>query len=152
MPKDSKLLGRGLKGLASFHSGPGCPGPPSTKPAPILHKPKWPPPSPATPVNWEKGKASVLIIGGGSSHKFHEFFGKADSATLEAAGLTTHYTEDNDQAIEELANADVAIISVNRTGFDTPEYRKALMDRIDAGKGVIMLHPGTWYGYRIGPN
>lgn len=153
MPEGFEALGAaGLRDLLAFIAAQAGPEPSaSTKPAPVLHKPKWPPPIPATPVNWEKGKASVLIIGGGSSHKFHEFFGKADSATLEAAGLTTHYTEDNEQATEELANADVAIISVNRTGFDTPEYRKALMDRIDAGKGVIMLHPGTWYGYKNWP-
>ena len=153
MPEGFEALGAaGLRDLLAFIVAQAGPEPSaSTKPAPVLHKPKWPPPIPATPVNWEKGKASVLIIGGGSSHKFHEFFGKADSATLEAAGLTTHYTEDNEQAIEELANADVAIISVNRTGFDTPEYRKALMGRIDAGKGVIMLHPGTWYGYKNWP-
>ena len=154
MPEGFEALGAaGLRDLLAFIVAQAGPEPTaSTKPAPILHKPKWPPPIPATPVNWEKGKASVLIIGGGSSHKFHEFFGKADSAALETAGLTTHYTEDNEQAIEELANADAAIISVNRTGFDTPEYRKALMDRIDAGKGVIMLHPGTWYGYKNWPN
>lgn len=154
MPEGFEALGAaGLRDLLAFIVAQAGPEPTaSTKPAPILHKPKWPPPIPATPVNWEKGKASVLIIGGGSSHKFHEFFGKADSAALETAGLTTHYTEDNEQAIEELANADVAIISVNRTGFDTPEYRKALMDRIDAGKGVIMLHPGTWYGYKNWPD
>jgi putative membrane-bound dehydrogenase-like protein len=153
MPEGFEALGAaGLRDLLAFIVAQAGPEPSaSTKPAPILHKPKWPPPIPATPVNWERGKPSVLIIGGGSSHKFHDFFGKADSATLEAAGLTTHYTEDNQQAIEELANADVAIISVNRAGFDTPAYRKALMDRIEAGKGVIMLHPGTWYGYKEWP-
>lgn len=118
---------------------------------PSRAKPKWPDPIPATPVKWEKGKTSVLIISGGSSHEFEKFFGKTDSKTLEAAGLTVHYTEDNAQAIKELANADVAIISVNRTGFDTPEYRRALMDRIADGKGVIMHHPGTWYGYKEWP-
>jgi type 1 glutamine amidotransferase len=102
-------------------------------------------------VNWEAGKTSVLIISGGSSHQFHKFFGGSDSKTLESAGLTVHYTEDNAQATKELANADVVIISVNRTGFDTPEYRKALMDRIASGKGVIMHHPGTWYGYKEWP-
>ena len=124
---------------------------PSTPPASNRRKPRWPPPIPATPVNWETGKTSVLIISGGSSHEFHKFFGQTDSKTLEAAGLTVHYTEDNKQATKELANADVAIISVNRTGFDTPAYRKALMDRIEAGKGVIMHHPGTWYGYKEWP-
>lgn len=102
---------------------------------------------PATPVTWEAGKTKVLVIGGGSSHNFAEFFGKTDVATLKAAGFSVHYTEDRDQAATELAGADVAIISVNRKFFDTIAYRKALFDFAAAGKGIIMLHPGTWYGF-----
>ena len=102
---------------------------------------------PATPVSWEAGKTKVLLIGGGSSHNFAKFFGGTDSATLKAAGFTVHYTEDRDQAAAELKNADVAVISTNRKFFDTLEYRKALVDFVNAGKGVIMLHPGTWYGF-----
>jgi type 1 glutamine amidotransferase len=102
---------------------------------------------PATPISWEPGKTKVLIIGGGSSHDFAKFFGGTDSATLKGAGFTTHYTEDRDQAASELKNADVAVVSVNRKFFDTPAYRKALMDFAAAGKGIIMLHPGTWYGF-----
>jgi uncharacterized protein len=102
---------------------------------------------PATPATWEAGKTKVLVIGGGSSHNFAEFFGKTDVATLKTAGFSVHYTEDRDQAATELANADVAIISVNRKFFDTAAYRKALFDFAAAGKGIIMLHPGTWYGF-----
>lgn len=102
---------------------------------------------PAAPVQWEAGKTKVLVIGGGSSHNFKDFFGTTDVATLKAAGFTVHYTEDRDQAATELANADVAIISVNRKFFDTAAYRKALFDFAAAGKGIVMLHPGTWYGF-----
>jgi putative membrane-bound dehydrogenase-like protein len=102
---------------------------------------------PAAPVTWEAGKTKVLVIGGGSSHNFAEFFGKTDVATLKAAGLSVNYTEDRDQAASELAHADVAIISVNRKFFDTAAYRKALFDFAAAGKGIVMLHPGTWYGF-----
>jgi uncharacterized protein len=100
-----------------------------------------------TSVQWEAGKTKVLIIGGGSSHNFAKFFGETDSATLKAAGYSVHYTEDRDQAAAEIGGCDVAIISVNRKFFDTEAYRKALFARIEAGKGVIMLHPGTWYGF-----
>jgi type 1 glutamine amidotransferase len=102
---------------------------------------------PATPVQWEAGKTRILVIGGGSSHNFAEFFGKTDVATLKAAGFTVHYTEDRDQAAAELKNADAAIISVNRKFFDTAAYRTALFDFAAAGKGIVMLHPGTWYGF-----
>lgn len=101
----------------------------------------------ATPVQWEAGKTKVLVIGGGSSHNFAKFFGETDVATLKGSGFTVHYTEDRDQAAAELANADVAVISVNRKFFDTAAYRKALFDFAAAGKGIVMLHPGTWYGF-----
>ena len=94
---------------------------------------------PAAPVQWEAGKTRVLVIGGGSSHNFKDFFGTTDVATLKAAGFTVHYTEDRDQAAAELANADVAIISVNRKFFDTTVYRKALFDFAAAGRGIVML-------------
>ena len=103
------------------------------------------------PITWAPGKTKVLVIGGGSSHNFGQFFGGTDVATLGAAGFTVNYTEDRDQAASELANADVAVISVNRQFFDTPAYRKALFDFAAAGKGIVMLHPGTWYGYAKWP-
>ncbi len=103
------------------------------------------------PIVWAAGKTKVLIIGGGSSHDFGKFFGGADRVTLEAAGFSVNYTEDRDQAAAEIGNADVAVISVNRQFFDTPEYRKALFDFAAAGKGLVMLHPGTWYGYAQWP-
>jgi putative heme-binding domain-containing protein len=102
---------------------------------------------PAAPVQWEAGKTRVLVIGGGSSHNFKDFFGTTDVATLKAGGFSVHYTEDRDQAAAELANADVAVISVNRKFFDTTVYRKAMFDFAAAGKGIVMLHPGTWYGF-----
>jgi putative heme-binding domain-containing protein len=103
------------------------------------------------PIVWAAGKTKVLIIGGGSSHNFGRFFGGTDAATLEAAGFSVNYTEDRDQAAAEIGKADVAVISVNRQFFDTPAYRKALFDFAAAGKGLVMLHPGTWYGYAQWP-
>jgi putative membrane-bound dehydrogenase-like protein len=106
---------------------------------------------PTRPVQWEAGKTKVLVIGGGSSHDFVSFFGTTDVETLKASGVSVHYTEDRDQAAEELAHADVAVISVNRKFFDTTAYRKALFDFAAAGKGIVMLHPGTWYGFANWP-
>jgi type 1 glutamine amidotransferase len=103
------------------------------------------------PIVRVPGKTKVLIIGGGSSHNFGRFFGGTDSATLSAAGFSVNYTEDRDQAAAEIGKADVAVISVNRQFFDTPAYRKALFDFVAAGKGLVMLHPGTWYGYAQWP-
>ncbi|MGH9374239.1 MAG: PVC-type heme-binding CxxCH protein [Vicinamibacterales bacterium] len=104
-----------------------------------------------TPIVWAPGKTKVLIIGGGSSHNFGQFFGGTDAATLSAAGFSVNYTEDRDQAAAEIGKADVAVISVNRQFFDTPAYRRALFDFAAAGKGLVMLHPGTWYAFADWP-
>ena len=103
------------------------------------------------PIVWGAGKSKVLLIGGGAAHDFGRFFGATDRATLAAAGFSVNYTEDGDQAAAELGKADVAVISVNRQFFDTPAYRKALFDFAAAGKGLVMLHPGTWYGFAQWP-
>jgi putative membrane-bound dehydrogenase-like protein len=106
----------------------------------------------ARPIVWAPGRTKVLIIGGGSSHNFSASFEATDRATLEAAGFSVNYTEDRDQAAAEIGGADVAIISVNRQFFDTPAYRTALASFAAAGKGIVMLHPGTWYGYAQWPD
>jgi len=105
------------------------------------------------PIVWAPGKTRVLMISGGSSHQFGQFFGGTDRTFLQAAGFSVNYTEDRDQAAAALASgeADVALISVNRTFFDTSAYRQALMAFAAAGKGIIMHHPGTWYGYKEWP-
>ena len=104
------------------------------------------------PIVWAPGKTKVLIIAGGSSHNFGQFFGATDGATLSAAGFSVNYTEDREQAAAEIGNADVAVVSVNRQFFDTPAYRKAFFDFAATGKGLVMLHPGTWYGFAEWPD
>jgi type 1 glutamine amidotransferase len=99
------------------------------------------------PITWAAGRTKVLVVAGGSSHDFGRHFGETDVATLRAAGFDVHYTEDRDQAAAELGNADVAVISVNRQHFDTPAWRAAVMEAAKAGKGLVMLHPGTWYAF-----
>src|SRR5829696_4168378 len=54
------------------------------------------------PIVWAPGKTKVLIISGGSSHDFIQFFEGSDSATLTAAGFSVNVTEDRDQAAAEL--------------------------------------------------
>jgi len=92
-----------------------------------------------------------LLVGGGSSHDYTRFFNFADIATLKAAGMTANYTEDPAVTARELANVDVAIFSVNRNGFQTPELRGALGKFIAAGKGLVLLHPGVWYNWKDWP-
>ncbi len=158
MPEGFDALGEtGLRDLISYISA-SAKAPPPAKQTATDTKPKSGGPRDAPlpevePIVWEPGKTRVLMISGGSSHKFGEFYGGTDRAFLQAAGFSVNYTEDRDQAAEALASgeADVALISVNRKFFDTPEYRQALMAFAASGKGIIMHHPGTWYGYKEWP-
>jgi putative membrane-bound dehydrogenase-like protein len=119
----------------------------ASAPAPApAKKPEEEMPAPL-PIQWEAGKTKVLIVAGGSSHDFKKWFEEYDSQFLKAAGFSVNFTENSPQATAEIKNADVVISSTNRTFFDTPAWRKALFDHVEAGKGVIMLHPGTWYGF-----
>ena len=87
----------------------------------------------------------ILIIGGGAFHDYNRWFNKEDSATLREAGFTSiEYTESSTNAAKELAGADVAVLSANTAHFDTPEYRKALIDFANAGKGLVFIHSGVW--------
>jgi type 1 glutamine amidotransferase len=99
------------------------------------------------PFEWGPG-LKVLIVSGGGWHDWDRFFNKADTATLNAAGITSvHYTELSNTAAMELPKVDVIVSSVNMPGFDTPAFRKALFDHINAGKGVVLLHSGAWHNW-----
>ncbi len=104
------------------------------------------PAAPPAPFVWGAG-LKVLLVGGGSSHDFGKWFDQADRATLKAAGCSVNYTEDGDVTARELANVDVAVLSVNRSEWATPALRKALFDFASRGKGLVLLHPGLWYNF-----
>lgn len=102
-------------------------------------------------ITWDHSKKKALIVAGGTSHDFRAWFEVKDKEILEKAGFSVNFTENASQAAEEIKNVDVVIVSVNRPFFDTLSWRKALFDHANAGKGIIMFHPGTWYGYAKWP-
>ena len=103
---------------------------------------------PVAPFDWGAG-TKVLVLGGGSSHDFRKWFNEDDVATLKAADpkLSIHYTDDVEAAARELPRVDVLVSSTNQRGMSEPEMRKALADFAAAGKGIVLLHPGTWYNW-----
>ncbi len=101
--------------------------------------------NPAPPAPWGDG-LKVLLVGGGSSHDFQKWFNECDSATLKAAGgIATRYTEQPNEAAQWLGEADVLVFSTNKPNFSGLSFRSALQKFADAGKGIILLHPGAWY-------
>ncbi len=101
---------------------------------------------PAKALMWGAG-TKVLLVGGGTSHDFNKFFNLADTSILKASGCSVNYTEDADVTARELPKVDVVVLSVNKSGWDTPEVRKAVFDFADAGKGIVLLHAGVWLNY-----
>ena len=98
-------------------------------------------------LSWGAGM-KILVVGGGSSHDFQRWFNTADVATLRGMGkVSVNYTESSATVAKELPNVDVLVSSTNQKGFDTPELREALMNFVNAGKGLVLLHPGVWYNW-----
>jgi type 1 glutamine amidotransferase len=100
------------------------------------------------PPEAQPGALRVLLIGGGSSHDFEQWFHQDDSATLKAAGkIVPAYTANLEEALALLPNADVVVISANQAPFGTPPFQQALQAFAAAGHGIVVLHPGVWYNW-----
>ena len=91
----------------------------------------------------------VLLIGGGSSHDFVKFFGTTDKATLAPSVGWVDFTQNLNGIAPILKNIDVIISSSNQA--ISPETQQALLDFAASGKGIIALHPGTWYEWKNFP-
>jgi type 1 glutamine amidotransferase len=98
------------------------------------------------------GSIRALLVGGGSSHDFETYFHFADSAMLKSAGgILTAYTSNVDEAVAQLANADVLVFSANHASFGMPEFQKAFNAFADAGRGIVIVHAAVWYNWQSAP-
>ena len=97
----------------------------------------------------------ALIIGGGSSHDFNRWWKKADAKTLaDSKGkflFSVAYTDSAADAAAWIADTGVPLLAVNKKDFSSPEVKAALEGRVSAGKGMVLLHAGTWYNYKDWP-
>ncbi|MEK0445370.1 MAG: hypothetical protein RLZZ399_691 [Verrucomicrobiota bacterium] len=108
-----------------------------------------PPSGETLPEKAEAGVLRVLLVGGGSSHDFERFFRQADGATLRESGCcVTAYTANAPEAVALMPRADVLVLSANHPSFGKREFQDALQAFADAGKGVVVVHAGTWYNWR----
>jgi putative membrane-bound dehydrogenase-like protein len=89
--------------------------------------------------------ARTLIVGGGSSHDFDRWFKEADGELLEAS-----YTADPKEILPALGGLDVLVLSNNQPIPD-PAARKGIFDFVEAGKGLLLVHPATWYNWKDWP-
>ncbi len=91
----------------------------------------------------------VLLVGGGSSHDFVRFFGATDKATLSPVVGWVEFTQNLNGIAPILKDIDVVVMSANQP--ISPATRQALLAFADSGKGIIALHPGTWYAWENFP-
>jgi type 1 glutamine amidotransferase len=104
------------------------------------------------PVGTQAGSVRALLAGGGSSHDFETYFHLADSAALKSAGgIVTAYTSNVDEAIAQLTNADVLVLSANHPTFGRPEFQKAINAFADTGRGIVIFHAAVWYNWQNAP-
>lgn len=108
---------------------------PKTSPAPAVAAEKWGP------------GLNVLLIGGGASHDYQRWFNLADVAMLNGAGgISAGYMEPQDTKVSLINSADVLVISANKA-FPDAAVRAAIFAHAEAGKGLVLLHPGLWYNW-----
>ena len=104
------------------------------------------------PAKPQAGTIRTLLVGGGSSHDFETYFHVADSATLNAAGgIATAYTSNVDEAMAQLAHADILVFSANHASFGTLAFQNALNAFADAGHGAVVCHAAVWFNWQNAP-
>lgn len=108
------------------------------------------PASPKRVHEWGTG-VKALLIGGGASHDYEKWFNEYDSKVLNDSGrYTARYYEPQELTVEMVQSADVLMISANKA-FPDPAVRAAIFAHVEAGKGLVLLHPGVWYNWRDWP-
>jgi len=103
-----------------------------------------------SPMQWGPG-VKTLIFGGGSSHDFGRWFNQADTALLRMGGkASVNYTDKPPAVLPALKDIDVLYLSSNQPLPDS-SLHKAIFDFADAGKGLLLVHPGLWYNWKNWP-
>ena len=94
----------------------------------------------------------TLIVGGGTSHDFDRWYKQADVKTLEKNGFATvTYTDNTDSIAAYLPETDVLYLANNQPISD-PTVRQAIVDFVDAGKGLVLGHAALWYNWEDWPD
>ncbi len=99
----------------------------------------------------ERATAKVVLVGGGSSHDFGRWFDREDRAILaDVVGDDVIYTGSTKDLDKRLAGARVLVLSTNQP--IEADDRQVIVDFVDKGGGLLMLHPGTWRNWTETPD
>ena len=111
--------------------------------------PQFTDPVPQPPATRPANGPRVLLVGGGSSHDFVKFFGESDKKTLAPAVGWVDFTQNANGVPAILDRVDVLVWSANQPVSSAT--CKALIDYANSSKGIVALHPGTWYAWKNFP-
>ncbi len=93
----------------------------------------------------QKKVIQVLVLGGGDAHDFDKWYKGTDVEILSKDGFAdVKYSDNIDSIIYYLKGIDVLYLTTNQKIQD-PKARKAMMDFVDSGKGLVLGHAGMWY-------
>lgn len=107
--------------------------------------------SPSKSMGTASQPVKTLMVGGGSSHDFDRWYKQEDVQTLTSDGTATvTYTSNTDSIIHYLNGMDVLFLANNQPIKD-PAVRKAIMDFVNSGKGLVLAHAALWYNWRDWP-
>lgn len=99
----------------------------------------------------EPEKIQVLMVGGGTSHDYDQWYKGVDSETLESEGIAeVRYTDNTDSIGFYLPESDVLYLSNNQP-IKNPEVRQAIFDFVEAGNGLVLGHAALWYNWADWP-
>lgn len=92
----------------------------------------------------------VLMVGGGTSHDYDQWYRQEDVNTIRSSGnFTVTYTDRTDSIPTYLKTADVLILTNNQPiGMDG---QRAITRFVEKGHGLLLLHAATWYNWSDWP-
>jgi type 1 glutamine amidotransferase len=93
----------------------------------------------------------VLIVGGGPSHDFNTWYRQADATTLRKGGFATvTYIDHPDSISFYLPQTDVLYLTNNQP-INSLQARKAIIDFVNSGHGLVLGHAALWYNWKDWP-
>jgi uncharacterized protein len=98
-----------------------------------------------------KKTIQVLMVGGGASHDFDKWYKGTDVEILTRDGFANvRYTDNTDSIKIYLKEIDVLYLTNNQPIQDVGN-RKAIMDFVNSGKGLVLGHAALWYNWEDWP-
>jgi len=88
----------------------------------------------------------VLLVGGGSSHDFAKWWGERDLALFAQA----YYTENTAEILPQLPTTRVLVLANNQP-LEGAELRQGILDFVERGGGLLLLHPAIWFNWADWP-